>query len=165
MASITCEPTDETIASCNHCGRPNYEVEKTGPGKGEHRVNPTGLALYELRIPLGESGYSTQRLTMCALCLLDLSDAVHPWRASATERPAHRPRVRRGELAMDSEGRLVGNSGDLDVGSERPSQIDVIGTDDRRTRFYFERVRGDNVAWSYRSANGAVLFILNDNPA
>lgn len=67
-APITMAPTTETIASCNHCSLPNYRV-----GLND-KVEPTGVVLYEVRIPL--NAHQTQCLTLCNTCRSDLASAL-----------------------------------------------------------------------------------------
>lgn len=67
---ITATPTTDRIASCNGCGQVNYTDTRVA-------VQPNGVHLTDVSV-----GYNGHRTTLryCRQCLLELSDAVYPYR-------------------------------------------------------------------------------------
>ena len=70
--NIELRPNTESIASCNVCGAPNY-TRVTGR-EDAASFQPTGLALYDLRI--SPNGFQTVVTKVCRSCLEALHDAA-----------------------------------------------------------------------------------------
>jgi hypothetical protein len=77
---ITCQPTNESICSCTHCGTKNYTHYFSDGGAPVYEAN--GTALFDVRVPHGTTdAHQTSVSTFCADCLKALSDAIFHFRS------------------------------------------------------------------------------------
>ena len=70
---ITIEPTTHSIASCNCCGRANYDRSN------RDGIVPSGLKLFNLGIT--SNGYQTSITVLCPDCVKDLRAKLFPFSA------------------------------------------------------------------------------------